>query len=538
MKHTKIAVAVAAMTFAGSASAFAPGTAHSLNLYLSGASAQDKSIAALVEGLCTTDATGAPIFDKFVNSGKTKYTAWSCTLDHLKVGAATVNGATSAGMLADRTVLIQKRSKGGSGIGVDPVANSKLVDFMPITAANCPVDVPGGHTYTCTTASGDLQVPSFGVSDVNPAMFVGKNTPAGFTAVAAADVAKLDVTSAAALVFGVPVTTELRDALQVAQVSQGILPVGCDAGLDGAPIKDATGKIIGRTAPTRETEACMPTLSSNQVASIMSGKIKTWNQFYINGTALPSVAGVTVPGGTITAGDLKVQICRRVEGSGTQAQNNMVFLRYPCTSAAAFPAVPSRAGNRNGPVVYLNSGSGDVNKCLDDFNNGSNTGKKSDGTFNNAGLIHRWAIGLQALEKNANLKFGYRFVKVDGAAPTLVNAANGTYKDWVEQTYQWRKTLGTAADSDLTGQDVDAKNIVYAIAAKAATPAFLGALDASKFDHTFGRSGFLAAATHFTPSATGQLDLLNPVMPYTHAPAGSALDNCRIPMVAGNSSLN
>ena len=271
----------------------------------------------------------------------------------------------------------------------------------------------------------------------------------------------------------------------------------------------------------------MPSLSSNQVASIMSGNIKKWEQFYVSGVPLTTVTGVTAPA------DTKVQVCRRVNGSGTQAQNNAVFLRYPCTSAAngTLPARDTALGGFFGPVVYENSGSGDVNNCLADFNDGTSTGFHVDpGTgadvANNPGLVKRWAIGLQSLEKNADLALNYRFVKVDGVAPTLVNAANGTYKDWVEQSYQWRKTLAG-----------DNKVIAEHIAATAANPAFLGNLDATKFNHSFGMSGFLAVSTFHTPAANGVLDLANPVIPYTHAPGAFSLDNCRIPTVSVNSSL-
>ena len=369
-----------------------------------------------------------------------------------------------------------------------------------------------------------------GVSDVNPELFTGENTPSGFTPVNANDVkAKLVVKPAAALVFGIPVTTDLRDALQVLQFGTAS---NCAQGPDGTV-----------TAPntTRETEACMPSLSRNEVATLMTGQIQTWGQFSHGGKSITdpaNYAGAT-PAINIPA-DTKVTICRRTNGSGTQAQMSANFLRYPCSSAAMKPAHNSVFGSFIGPVVLENSGSGDVNKCLDDFNNGTNNGKNIEfgtGTAlaNNSGLIKRWALGLQSLEKNADLSLGYRFVKIDGAAPTLQNAANGTYLDWVEQSFQTRKTTA-GAKLALFNQIVN----------QAATPAFLGTLDAAKFNYPFGQSGFLAVSTNgHTPTytAAGLLDETVPVVPYTHAPGISSLDNCRVPVVntdapvSGNSVL-
>lgn len=517
MKISKITAAVAALVVSGTASAFAPGTQHQVNMFISGASAQDNAIAALITSMCLANTA----VDVYKDTGGTGYTAWSCQLDSASVSPAVFS-------VNNPSALIQKRSAGGSGMGVGPVADGALIDSMPI-GGNCTMGVANGtgptgtegHDWSCSLpgAGSNQSVPDMGVSDVNPGMFVGENTPGGFSPVTAAQLSQLTVKPAAVLIFGVPVTTELRDALQVAQFGAAD---PCATGADGAKPWSAL------TLPTRETEACMPTLSSNQIASIMSGQIKTWDQFYVGGTALTAVTGVTAPA------DHKVQICRRTNGSGTQAQNNAVFLRYPCTTAslATLPAHNSVLGGFFGPVVYENSGAGDVDKCLDDFNTGGNSGVNVDyatgaKVANNPTGAHRWAIGLQSLEKNYDLGKGYRFVKVDGVSPTLTNAANGTYKDWVEQSYQWR--------SALTG---DNAIIANHIANLAASPTYLGNQDTGTFTYPFGVSGFLAVSTNgFAPSSTGVLDPNAPVMPYTHAPAGFSLDNCRIPTVSVNSAL-
>jgi len=512
MKLTKISAAVAAMAISGTASAFGPATVHDLELYISGASAQDKAISALITTMCSD------IPDHYT-AGK-NWNAWSCTLNSAAVGTTLVNPK----------VLIQKRSAGGSGMGVAPVMNATAIDSMAISAANCTADAVVANQWNCgAPATGaNPRVPDLGVADVNPELFVGANVPDGGAAVSPGDISLLmNTKSAAALVFGIPVTTSLRDALQVLQFGAG---APCASGPDGLANWKTTGVV-----PARETEACMPSLQRNQVASIMAGQVASWNDFYVNGkritdplaygTAAASISFPTDPNSVVT-------VCRRVNGSGTQAQMSANFLRSPCSSAGVAPVRYNVATEFNGPLVLEGKGSGDVNKCLDDMENATNLGKNvfpvvggtqgnnptADGALFNDPSYHRWAIGLQSLEKNPDLQFGYRFVKIDGAAPTIDNVANGTYLDWAEQSYQWRKALAG-----------DKLAIVNHITSNAANATFLGTTLGPKFDYTFGRSGFLA--TVGTPAANGVVDHLAPVVPYTHAPGTAPLDNCRVPMV-------
>lgn len=513
MKIKQIATAISGILLSGSVFALSPTTVPDITIYMSGASAQDKAIGMLFENMCAKNASGAPadldIYkDDSVKPGKA-YTSYFCTINSAQVNGgfpADANGITS------RKVLFNKRSKGGSGEGVNPVINEKAIDAMNINNNNC--TKTGTDTfYRCNIAALDangnptgnlIQVVSdAGVSDVNPEMFVGANTPAGNAQVNVATVAKkMIVKSAAAAVFGVPVTTSLRNALQQAEVVTGQLASTC-VGL--------------------ETQACMPSLSMRQVASLATGKIRNWSAFKINGVALTSVTGITLPTST------KVTFCRRVNGSGTQAQMSANFLHYPCTTNALAPV--SAPGNPYaGPVVIENEGSGDMSVCLNDFNNGTNnTGQNSD-PLAGGQPVTAWAFGLQSTEKNSNLADDYRFVKIDGVAPTIQNAANGKYLDWAEQTFQWRKPV-------YNGPTGDKLTIIDTIASTASNPTTLGTLD-KKLVQTWGQGGYLAVSTNFAPPATGILDITAPVIPYTHAASGN-LDNCTIPLLNGSyQSLN
>jgi len=525
VKLTKITAAVAALAVSGTASAYVPGDPVDIDMFVTGASAQDKSIAALFTDICVGTID-------HMTAGK-NWNAWSCQLDTARV-------PLSSGLTNPR-ILVQKRSAGGSGIGVAPLIDNVAVESMAVTAANCSADATIANQWNCSApASGqNLRTSDMGVADVNPALFVAENTPFGQNAVDVAKMnANLNTASAAALVFGVPVTTSLRDALQVLQFGAAD---PCAQGPDGT-FTWAPGNAI----PTRETEACMPTLSRDQVASLYSAQIASWNNVYVNGKALTDPANYTgaTPAVRLPTGpNAVVSVCRRVNGSGTEAQANSVFLRYPCTGNALSMAHYSVATDFTGPLMLENSGSGDVNVCLDDLegatNNGVNLIPSPDGvtppvsqgnnpTADGAAFgdpsYRRWGIGLQSTEKNQDFKYGYRFVKIDGASPTIDNAANGTYPDWVEQSYQWRK--------DLTGDKLD---IVNHIVTNAASATFLGGTINPNMVYTWGQGGFLAV--NGTPAANGVVNHAAPVMPLTHAPGVSSLDNCIVPVVKAGSVM-
>ena len=475
MKRKILSTAVAGLLL-GSGSVFAHGPLVNpdLEIWLSGATAQDNGIALLFDDLCV-----AGTLDKYqdiANPSKkgAKHTALFCTIDSSKVTGLTATNPK---------VLFHKRSDGGSAQGVNPVAEGTAINHMVINNGNCNL-VSG--TYDCTISNpGDLvpHLSTAGVSDVEPAMFVGVNTPSGYSPMTPALLANLDVTPGAALVFNTPVNKALRDALQRAE--------------------------LGAACVGSETVACMPSLSKNQVASLLSGTIKKWSTLKVNGTSLTAVAGVTAPDNDL------VHICRRVRGSGTQATTNAKMNHVPCTPGAKLPT--EATNGISGPVTVLNSGSGDVEVCLDDFNNGTNDGGK------NGGLKHTWAIGVQSTEKNVDNAHDYRYIKINGIAPTIQNAAKGLYEDWVENSFQWRKSglIGAPAG--------DALVMMQKIATDSGSPTIIANNLNPSFVYSWGQGGYLALASHgfavSTPFSTS-----NPVTPYSHA-AGGQPDSCSVPQI-------
>ncbi len=472
MKSNRLRIAIAAVASlaAGSAWAHAPSVTPDIEIWMSGASAQDKGLGFLFSDLCQA-GTLDTYFDVSnpAKPGKA-HRAFFCTIDPAKVPGLTAAGGAPK-------VLFHKRSAGGSGMGVAPVADEQAIEHMRINNGNCTDQ--GGGTWHCTISNpGDteLKVSDAGISDVEPALFVGPNVPAGANPVGASQLARLDSFGAAGLVFGVPVSTNLRNALQAAQ-----------------------GLTVGA-----EDEANMPSLSKREVTSLFSGNMKKWDEFFVNGVSLPVAAanaGVTPPT------DTKVHICRRVPGSGTQAQFNAVFMNAPCTAGA--PAATTTSNFFFGPVTTLNSGSGDMTLCLDSATKDANG---NIGAANNY-----WAVGIQSTEKKSA---GFRFVKIDGVAPTIQNAANGSYEDWVEQSIQWRKAPRNFNDPN----SADVLKILQTVRDNAASPASVAALN-TKFVFPWGQGGFLALATNgHAPSPNGVFDINNPVTPYSRSANG--LNNC------------
>lgn len=457
MKHlNKIAAAVAGLTLAGQAAALTPADSVDIEIFISGASAQDNNIEALASDLCV--ANTLDVYYDTANPAKpgAAYRAFFCE----------VNAAEVPGLGANANMLIYKRSAGGSGQGVMPVVNGDLMDRMTIFNSNC--TNTAGNEWECSVGNaGDIvqAVPDAGISDVEPSMFKLANAPSG---VDPADDTKInsraEVYPTAGLMFGIPVTPQLRDALQVAQ---------------------------GLT-PGSETEADMPTLTREQVASLFTARVQKWSKFTVNGTALTAYPGVTPPT------DTKVRICRRTNGSGTQAQFNAQFLGHACGPHGYTPA--SAPGNPIlGPIITEGSGSGNVTTCLVDHEAAGN-----------------WAAGIQSLEKGIAAKPGetYRFVKIDGYAPTLENVVKGKYWNWSENTIQWRKPA-------FNGPDADQLPILQTIRDRAASPARVASANTG-FVHGFGVGAYLALATSgHTPNPIGQFDAANPVTPYTHAASGT-----------------
>lgn len=440
-----------AFAFAGSAHALPPTDTPDFEIWISGASASDGFIENLLGSLC--DAGTLDIFrDDSSNPGRAQR-AFFCNIDEAQVPGLTADSPA---------VLIHKRSAGGSALGVRPVC-----DKVPAGGIEAPIDFleidgdctnAGGNEWLCPPDQLVQRHPDAGVSDVGPSEFAAGLESNNCDTVA----------SSFGLVFGTPVNSRLRDALQSAQG----LTVGSD------------------------TAADMPSLTIQQIRSLFVGNIPTWDRLQYGGAGLNTFAsGLT---------DNRVVVCRRVPTSGTQTQSQLVLLGSGCTAGALAPL--GAPGNVfSGPIVTENSGSGDVELCLQ--------------AAQDAGQM---AIGVQSTERNADEAFDYRFIRHNGVVPTIANAARGLYDDWVVSTVQYKFPFVDDGDRD------DITAILDTLIADAANPTEVAAANAgSDSGHDWGQGGSLALAENgCSPDATFVES--NPCTPYTRSPGGTP-NNCTGP---------
>ncbi len=576
---TAIAVACCGMT--GQVLAYAPTSPvdADYHVYFAGATASNLTLRqTIIEQVCDNNVDGdntpnepGETIDEFNDGPATNPNDWAvaCTVTSVKVPGL---GITSA------RVIFQKTNRGGSGTGVGPVESQAALQYAVIstvaqgsTAANCSsptaLTSPNGTPFArwACGAQKEARIPDGGTSDIEPNKFFGINTPEADTdgdgkveKVPFKNLGNLDVFSLAHLAFGIPVTLELRNALQATQfpVSSDCHPQNTNYGKDAEGRSPGASGYLVKTAPA-ESEACMPNLTKEHVRSIMSGRIANWNQLLVEqrdpttGAPLGTVAGLYTEATSQyqrpTQTDSNVQICRRVEGSGTQAQFNAIFMGWPCDidSDGSFDVVlPATTSNPlGGPKVVLNSGSGDVRRCLNAYNNGD-TGSMSAPVKPDAAATKRWALGVQSLENNANLADAYRFIKINGAAPTLKNLHNGQYDDWAAQSMQWRKDETTYVwgaprpqennNQGSVSKGADIKKIFNFLKDSWITVSSIVSLNGS-YNHSFGQSGWLIEGKT-TLKPDNILNVNRPVAAYSRSPAG-APNHCQSPVKPAGAAI-
>ena len=474
MKLKKLFLAVAMTAVMSPALALVPssvdainGVAPDIEVNIAGASASDPSIEALIKNdLCDAGTVDA-FRDNGANPGAA-YRAFFCTMSAVP------------GIPAGSKVLVRKRSAGGSAQGVGPVCDNQTQAFMKLQST-CAETAPGSKEWRCPNTAGDQEPleAEIGVSDVGPAE------------VQAAASANCGAPGGSfALVFGVPVTKKLRDALQVAQ-----------------------GKVGGSDLTTD-----MPSLSYDQVRGLFTGRINTWDDFKVRGVSLTAVPGVTAPTGT---NPNRVTICRRVDTSGTYAANVLHLLGRTCIAGTLPIAVVGNLGGN--PSVIQNSGSGNIETCLNTLNNTGTIANSTGITVGAGATFSDWAIGMQSTEFNAPVAgaypFAYRFVRLDGVVPSIDNAAAGTYSFVLVSTIQQSTAFLPSANS----------TALFNALVAAVKPDNLAAGNKT---HDWGIGGALALATNgfaIDPDNNNLFDPAWPVWPYirsTSTTAPFAINNC------------
>ncbi|TCV89527.1 hypothetical protein [Sulfurirhabdus autotrophica] len=193
MKLNKIAAAcgLAVATLATQAFAHGPAVTPDLQVFISGSSALQGTLGKIAEGMMT--AGTIDVYYDNATGGK-DYRAYF----------GTVSGTGTA--LDGKKVLMHNRAAGGSFQGVGPVARAQLIDRMKIEAATCASTGAAYPSATFKCTSTVKAVPDAGVSDVEPALFVYPNLPAGETALSTTELGHISPASQNAVVFGIAVS--------------------------------------------------------------------------------------------------------------------------------------------------------------------------------------------------------------------------------------------------------------------------------------------------------------------------------------------
>lgn len=480
--------------------ALSTGAAHALPLssysssttqdvYISGSSAQDGSLELYIDNICKPST-----LDIYHNSGSVNYRMMYCTIDTTKVSG-----------LAKPNVLFHKSSAGGSGEGVQPVADYTQLNAMQVTSNsgtsgdNCGAGstvtpaggLPAYTLHSCTNTVLGLQVPDGGISDEEPAQF-------GATSVEQAD---LTIKSEDAVIFGIAVTQNVRNVLQAAE-----------------------GLTVGA-----EDETNMPNLSRSMIGSMFAGNMYDWGQLLGN-TGHPITDG-TYASTSATPSDTSVYISRRVSTSGTQHGAQIYFLNQGCAPNTQIFVGGNDNGNNDltgGGTCGTGSGASAVTGTVD---SGSGTSNVKT-CLNNIGAAGYWGIGILGVENVPGSSDNWRFVKINGHAPTELNVENGTYDYVMQNTVQWR----SAASSHPLNLTSDVGILLQKIANENGSPTILSAVD-STVVQSWGNSGYMALPNLYTPTVptpgiplTAAQLLANPVTTYNKAPSGT-LNNCQPPQM-------
>jgi hypothetical protein len=251
------------------------------------------------------------------------------------------------------------------------------------------------------------------------------------------------------LIFGVPVGTKLRDSMQSAQ-----------------------GLTVGDNS-----EAQMPNITVAQLNAILTRKYLTWTDAVGLTAANRTAGGLT---------DDSVYVVRRSTGSGTTRITNEEFVGEFCapgiqastpatgTAGASLSATPATDCVVGSATKLWQAGiTEDLLTCLATYNAG--TTNTTANITTGAG-----AIGIASTDfvpgQNASPD-GYRFIKINGSAPTIKNVGDGKYGIWSEVVINYNKArLGAAADPTST---TDQFGFWSRFKTASADATFLGELSAS-----------------------------------------------------------
>jgi hypothetical protein len=365
MKNLKICAAVSAALMSSSG-AFALNQADTAaaptQLVVAGASAARDNFQSEFQLLCQAGTTN---LYRALPTANQDFRAYSCTL---------LNAAPVPVALRNTNVAVYYRSEGGSGWGPGSIAKNVPIKRLVVDGTCTLVAPPGlgdcavtGYSLATDGGSGHIvnAATDLGVSDLEPAMHRGENWVGG--------------------------------------------PLGAEpapGALEALPKSIGFSQTFGVLVHSGLATA---SISEQDVASIYAGIYADWSQVQDQATGNPLPA-------------LPIRICRREQGSGTQAVASVHFLQANCgKSSEPFVVAPAAPG---GNPVIENGTTTSLETCV---------------------AAVPGSIGPNIFKAPA--PGGTKYLSLEGVAPSKVNAARGTYRYWSETTFA--KRAGLAGNPNL-----------------------------------------------------------------------------------------
>lgn len=442
MKLRSIALAAAAVVACAPAfavPAVSVDGASTVRIYLSGATALRAVVAGIVlNDICGGSAANASTTLYNVAESGSGFTFngnfWGITCNVTAAGGALV------GLAANTPIAVFKSDAGGSAQGVFPVFFQDQRPFVqPVPLAGCTVTTTVDRVYSGCPGT-RIQAPNVGISDVEPGLFKGPNVPKdpldadddlyppdGLTA---QQQTLLQITPVVQTIFGVAVNNRLYDDMFAKQ---------------GLAAKFSSAGALCTTASTDEN--CIPSIGYAEARSLFAGNEANW-RLVSNNAALV---------------DSQVNVCRRVDGSGTQASANLHLMGYPCNGNSVPPADWTASSSAapeemSSSASTTASGVSIANYLIANMGGGAGTGPMPTGTsfifegpgtgdvvscLNRANNAQGYAIG-HVSKENAPGSNLWKHVRLEGANPLRDNAKQGRYDYTVESTVQYLKTAYNA----------------------------------------------------------------------------------------------
>lgn len=368
------------------------------------------------------------------------------------------------GVPAGTDIAFFKTDQGGSAQGVFPVALAVARPYLSTAIPNAGTGCTGtGPAFTGCTANADATV-NFGISDLEPAAFRGPNVPrfpqdpdAGSyppDGLSEGQLATLTVTPVVQTVFGVAVNTNLYNEMFA---KQGL----------GSITNPRTGAVCS-TADFNDAP-CVPSIGYAEARTHFAAFAPDW-RLLVRGTD-PLLRS-------------PINVCRRSNGSGTQAAANVHLMQDGCNTrgglppiadySSSFPSVtelsvqatPAEitaylaanianntaqpAGSTSNVFVFEGPSNGDVVNCL-----------------NRASAVSGYAIGHVSRE-NVPGTNNWRHLKLEGALPLRDNLKAGEYDYAFESTVQWVTTA-------FNGLSANQRNFIQGLTNNFRSPAALQA---------------------------------------------------------------